>query len=225
MSEVNIFEAGHQIDARWAKFEKVGDQVQGTYIGQRMAVDGYNNEQVVYELKQSDGGIVNVGVMTNKTNFIDKMKLIRYGQIVGIRYAEEKPAKSKPGKTTKILTIFADPKIVDEEWLKNHSELQEMQSGDMSDESGEGDEAFTVEAPSEGSMSEDAPPFDSSSTPVAPTGELTDAQKIQTISELAKAKLNVTDPMQVKDRVMETTGLAFVSFNLDKIIEALKQLA
>ncbi len=222
MSEVNIFEAGHQIDARWAKFEKVGDQVQGTYIGQRMAVDGYNNEQVVYELKQADGGIVNVGVMTNKTNFIDKMKLIRYGQIVGIRYAEEKPAKSKPGKTTKILTIFADPKIVDEEWLKNHSELQEMQSGDMSDE---GDESFTVEAQPEGSMSEDAPPFEDSSTPVASPAELTDAQKIQTISELAKAKLNVTNPMEVKDRVMETTGLAFVSFNLDKIIEALKQLA
>lgn len=217
---VNIFEAGHQMDTRWAKFDTVGDQVQGTYVGQRMAVDGYNNEQVVYELKQADGNIVNVGVMTNKTNFIEKMKHIRYGQIVGIRFAEDKPAKSKPGKTTKILTIFADPKIVDEEWLKANSELQKLQSGDMPDasESEPGDVQAGI------SMSEDAPPFDSSSTQVTTPTEMTDEQRLQVIAELAKAKLGATDPSQVKDQVMEATGLAFTKFNLEKIIEALKQL-
>ena len=88
----------------------------------------------------------------------------------------------------------------------------------------ESDEPFPSTSPSSAPLSEDQPPLVNTPAQAASPAEMTNEQKIQMISELAKSKLGATDPMQVKDKVMEATGIAFVTFNLDKIIETLKQL-
>jgi len=55
----------------------------------------------------------------------------------------------------------------------------------------------------------------------APARGLTVDQKIEKITKVAREKFNLTDPVLIKDKVMEVTNLAFIESNLDKILEAL----
>lgn len=213
----DIFSEGREVQAQWASFKNIGDSVQGTYIGRRQATDGFNNEQIVYELKQSDGSIVNVGVRVSVVPFHERMKHIRLGQIVGVKYTEQRPVKNMPGKNMKVLSVYADDKIVDKEWLKSQEELRALQIGDQP--------TLPSEQPVN-SMGEDVE--ENPATPAADepfeSKPLTDQDKLRMIGEFATAKLGVSDPMVMKEKVMEVTKLPFISSNLDSILDALRRL-
>ena len=205
---MNIFEQGREVKSGWAKFQNIGDEVQGTYIGKREGIDSYKNNQTIYELMDEIGNTVLVGVRDSKVPFHEQMKNIRFGQIVGIKYTAGMP--NDKGQDAVILKIWADPKIVNNEWLAAQAQgsTAAVQGSAHSDE---------APMPTEDDDSPSTPGFDL----FADHPFVTPEEKIVKIVEVAGVKFGLTDANEIKQKVMETTGLAFIESNLDAIIEKL----
>lgn len=123
--DFDIFSAAKPQDGEFAKWKNIGDSVQGTYIDSRKGVDSFGNHQTIYVLQEKDGGKVwNAAFNDMATVIHEKMNTVRYGQIVGFRFDEEKDSKKMPGKKAKIIRIYADSRLVDEEWLAAQQKLE-----------------------------------------------------------------------------------------------------
>ena len=200
---VNIFDAVPAPEKKdYFKFEKVGDEVQGTYV-QRIdnSIDGYNNPQTLVDLLQADGTVKTVSIRNTKTGLLEELNKVKLGQIVGFKFTG---TKDNPGKQpTKFIRLVHDPKFVDQEWLDAQNN------------------------PTAGLNVNDIFP-DAPAAPVAPaattTAPLTDADKIREIALLAKTKLGANTSEEVKSKVIDKTGLEFTTLNLDIILEKLKTL-
>ena len=141
MNDINIFDSAARQKGEFKKFDTVGDSIQGTYIDAYEAVDSYNNDQLVVVLKDKDAKIWNVGIRKKSTILMDRMKPIKFGQIIGFRFEEERPSKAMPGRMAKIINVYHDPKFVDEVWIAEKKKQDEMFGGITSAPS------FTPEAP------------------------------------------------------------------------------
>lgn len=210
---MNIFDEVKPLSIANFYFKEEGDQVQGTYIGKRVGEkDNYGNEVTVYEI-QTEDGIKNVPfTSTKKIN--EDMNHVHFGQIIGFKH-EGMKTFTKNGKPTqfKDIRIFADPKIVDKAWMTIHA--------DGSNDSGAG--AVKEEGKKESldelvDFMKDAGPSPYDKPSVTPESQL------KTIAELAKTKLGVNDPLSIKEKVMESTALAFLPINYAKIIESLTNM-
>jgi len=199
----DIFKQGKEVSVAPFYFKEVGDQVQGTYIGKRVGEkDNFGNDVIVYELKTEDG-IKNVSFTTSK-KINDDMNHVRFGQIVGFKFIS-KDKFMKNGRETEFKNIkpFADPKIVDQEWLDSHE-------GGKVNDSGIG-MINTDNTANLDKFMEDLEGVD-----------LTNPDhQLKKIADLAKSKLGVTDPTLTKEKVMEVTGLAFLPVNYAAIIQIL----
>lgn len=215
MSNVNIFEtAKEKTMPEWAKFVNPEDKYQGTYVGKILGQkDGYGNEQVIYQLLQDDGRVVNVGFGLNKKLLHQEMASVRFGQIVGFRYKGTITVKDKFGKPVNVkeFATHQDPKIVDEKWL-----------ADNKDNMPEAVRVFDDVGATAKSLDEEFP--DENNVPFSSPGSLTNEDKLAVITKLAKDKLGATTDLSVKEKVMETTGIAFIPVNFDKISAALAAL-
>jgi hypothetical protein len=60
--------------------------------------------------------------------------------------------------------------------------------------------------------------------PVATEPVMSDSDKIKEIASLAKSKLGANGAEEVKTKIVEKTGLEFVTANLDAILSQLKSL-
>lgn len=192
---------------KWASFKNPGDNVQGTYVGCiKGQIDGFGNEQIIYELLDTDRKIINVGFGLNKKFIIQEMDRVNFGEIVGFKFKQWVTVKNKMGKDTNVkdYAIYHDPKIVDEKWLAENA-------GNMPTVT----KTNEVEDKKKASIVEDVP-FSSA-------GSLTNEDKLAVINKLAGDKFGLADLTQIKDKVMEVTGIAFVAVNYDKIIAALNE--
>lgn len=219
MTEVNIFESAKEKEMpSWASFKNPGDNIQGTYVGCiKGQIDGYGNEQIIYQLLGTDGKVTNVGFGLNKKFIISEMEQVKFGEIVGFKFKAWVTVKNKMGKETNVkdYAIYHDPKIVDATWIKENA--GNMPSVTVS--SGDEDKKkIEKEFENYGKKPVDDVPFSSE-------GSITNEDKLAVINKLASDKLGVTDPAQVKDIVMEKTALAFIVGNYDKIIVALNEIA
>jgi len=213
---VDIFaDAKEKVVPEWAKFTNAGDAVQGTYVGKILGIiDGYGNEQIIYQLLQEDGRIVNVGFGLNKKVMHADMQVVNFGQIIGFKFKGKITVKDKFGKPVEVkdFAIYQDPKIVNAKWLKenegNMPVATQAVANPTQDANAEAEKAFQA------LDKEEDVPF---STP----GSLTNADKLVAIEKLAKTKLGAIDAKTVKERVMERTGIAFIPVNYDKILEKL----
>lgn len=211
---VNIFDqAKEKVMPQWMKFVNSGDSVQGTYMGKITGQkDNYGNEQIVYQLLQEDGSVMNVGFGLNKKFLNTDMESVKFGQIIGFRYkgtVEVKDKRSGKIVSVKDFSLHQDPKIVNEVWLKENA-------GNM-----------PVATKAVNAKVADDADFDSfkpnanTDVPFSTPGNLTNEDKLAVITKLAKDKCGATDLQSVKDKVMECTGIAFIPINYDKISEAL----
>lgn len=93
--------------AAWFKFDKIGDAVKGTLLSRRHqpGVDNYPAQEV-YELKQEDGDIINVGFSVNKKYVLDRMRNVKIGQIVGFMFKSEIPSKTKGYAPAKSIEVY-----------------------------------------------------------------------------------------------------------------------
>lgn len=98
------------------KFVNVGDRISGTFTDLLEGVDGYGNEQYIVVLRNS-GINHRVSVRKNHTVLVEQLKQVRFGQIIGFRFAEERESK-KGGAKSKIINLAQVPGMVDEEWIK-----------------------------------------------------------------------------------------------------------
>ena len=237
---MNIFESGKTISVEWFYFKAIGDQIQGTYIGKLVGLkDSFQNDQIVYEILTKTG-IKRVGFrVSQKIN--KNMDYINFGQIVGFKYVGKGKFRNKiTGKDMeyKDIQVFADPKIVDQEWIDSQKMgrvevVPKNVEGSNYVEQSEGEDGEEVSVPvieadnvkGWGDFETAIPTETPATAPVVKATKKTVEEKLVEIAELAKTKLSVIDPSKVKEAVMEATELAFISSNYDKIITALKALA
>lgn len=214
---VDIFtSAKEKVMPDWAKFTNPGDNVQGTYVGKIVGqIDGYGNPQTIYQLLQEDGRVVNVGFGLNKKVLHMDMQAVKFGQIVGFKYNGKITVKDKFGKPVEVkdFSLFQDPKIVNDKWLKENEENMPT----VTHVTAESQERTQADRDFDAMGGGEDVPFSSK-------GNLTNADKLAVIEKLAKDKLGATDPQSVKDKVMEATGIAFIPVNYDKITEALSSI-
>lgn len=233
MQEVDIFSSAKPQSGEFFSFKTVGDSVQGTYIDVRQGIDGYGNSQSIYVLSDADGKIWNVAfrnVPKPGNDFMnDQMKAIRFGQIIGFRYDEERDSKNRPGSKAKIIRIYADPKLVDHAWIEQRKSIEERYSGTATHA------ATSINTAPRSSVDDEydamggdfeAPAGAGPAAGNLPTGEVAKPQNeaVNAIRNLAKTKGLTTDAMSEEeaDKVIEEyTKLPLVEEHLTKIIISL----
>ena len=126
MDKINIFDEVKQ--GEFFSFKNIGDSIQGTYIDARYnQIDSFQNQQNIYVIQDAEGKIWNIGFkLTNKAGN-ERMKQIRFGQIVGFRFDREQESKQPGRNKAKIILIYADPKFINEEWLIRISKIYMFQ--------------------------------------------------------------------------------------------------
>lgn len=198
MTNVNFDSLG-KVNGGIFNFKAIGDTLKGTLVAKRVVTTQFNAEQKVYDILTDHG----IFAVFGKPSIDQSMNFIKIGQYVKFQYTGDKPA-TRPGyKPAHIVEVFADSKMVNEEWLANNQDMVNVE-----DLAAEG--------------------FDGTMPALAPMEELvsapfTSADKDAIIATLVKAKLPGTPDNMVIQRAMELSGLAYISSNIDKIIEALQK--
>lgn len=217
---------------QWAKFQNKGDNVQGTYVGKIVGQkDGYGNEQIIYQLLQESGDIVNVGFGLNKKFIINQMDSVRFGQIIGFRYKGMLTVKDKFGKSVNVkdFGLHQDPKIINQTWLddnKNSMPTITYATTTQNPDEIEADkfmnELTKVSDDKTPILDRDDAPFEEKTTQT--NSPVTEEDKLGVILKLSTDKLGITDLEVAKNTIMEKFGIAFIPVNYDQIIESLKNV-
>lgn len=222
----DIFEKGNASDlGAFFKFQNVGDKVAGTYIDLMEGIDGYGNEQYIVVLQEKDGTKHRVSVRKSHTVLVDRLKAVRFGQIVGFLFEEERESKMAGGNKSKIINIKQNPTMVDEAWIKDKLET-DAKYGIPADVSLT--PKFSDSAPT---PSEAAPSATEGATPVAasapaveiptPTDSPVSGELASTIKTLMVNKGFVTEEAtdaEVADKVVAVSGMEFTAENGPAII-------
>ena len=213
---VDIFtSAKEKIMPSWMKFTNPGDSVQGTYVGKIVGqIDGYGNEQIIYQILQEDGTIMNVGFGLNKKFLNKDMETVNFGQIIGFRYKGKVEVKDKFGKAVSVkdFSLHQDPKIVNDKWLKENAD--KMPSVTVAEK---------VTTPKPAGFGDYDTPVVAEDVPFSSESSLTNEDKLAVITKLAKDKLGATGVASVKEKVMEATEIAFIPVQYDAIIKKLTE--
>jgi len=112
------------------QWNKIGDTLEGTYIGKKESMKTKYGMNHAFKVKCEDGTIK---LVFGKPSINDQMNLVLPGQLVRFKFEKEVP--SKKGNAFKDVKVYADPNVVDKEWLEQNKEEE-------SDEEKGLDEAF-----------------------------------------------------------------------------------
>ena len=195
----SIFDDSNKMSSKFFQFKTIGDKIEGTLVDKRIVMNKMSGkEQILYELKTKDDEYMIVG---GKPGIDMQMKRVKLGQVVGFEFVSEKP---NPGlSATKIIQVYANKDIVDEEWVEEQDEISDVDV-DVNES------------------------FPSSFVPESQVGKESDGPQVtvdkllEDIRLLAATKLGVNDKSELKQMVMESTGLAFIDANLGQIKESLE---
>ena len=217
---MSIFDEGNKLTSDYFKFTNVGDKVEWTYIDRRVTVNKLKNneEQIVYTLKTPDGEVTDV---YGKAGIDAQMRNVKLGQIIGFEFIESKPAKQAGYNDTKIIQVYANPKIVDELWMKGIDGVDVTEA--MSSGTAPVSESAPAQAPATPAVTP-APAAEVTPAPAAPSATADLEEVIKEINNLAISKLGATTPEDVKTKAMDATGLAFIEGNLPQMLELLKAM-
>ena len=193
---MSIFDESNKITGSFFTFKKIGDEMEGTFVDKRQVPDKLNAGQMqwIYEFKGADGAIILVG---GKKGIDMQMKNVRLGQVVGMRYERDIPNPNKAMKPTHVIQVYANPNLVDKDWLDNR-EAQGTQN-----------EIEVTPLPQADPVADAVALFDSPE------------EKLEKIMTLAEIKFSVKGA-EAEKAVMEKTGLPFLESNYDEILEKLK---
>jgi len=205
---MSIFDdEGNKMTSQYWKYPNVGDKVEGTYVERRVTTNRLKKdaEQIVYSIMLEDGTFTDV---YGKPGIDAQMRNVKLGQIIGFEFVREDPPKQAGHSPTKIVQVYANPKTVNEDWIKgiNGEATVPQAAGPVTPEQ--------TQAPAEAPVA----------APVEPSATADLEALVKEVNDLATAKLGATDPEDVKTKTMEATGLAFIEGNLPQILEALKAL-
>lgn len=223
----------YKVQTNTFRFKTIGDKIQGTLVGKRITTNALKQgaDQLVYDLKVEDGSIQSV---FGKPGIDFQMKNIRLGQIVEMVFEKQLPAKQPGFSPANVIQVYADSKIVDQEWLNEQEENATVESATKTFNQPHvaGGPSF-MDAPQPKNAPEVKPLNAAQLTPVptVATTPLADVpfvspppSKEAQIKDWAKAKIPGTDDTNFTNKVMEQTGVPYIPLNYDKIIELLRNL-
>ena len=205
------------------KFQKVGDQIQGTYIDSFESMDGYGNEQIVYVLLDANKKVWNVGMKKKIVNIIEKMSHVKYGQIVGFTFTglgKESMVNGMKRNPTKFYGVVSDPRVVDHEWLKEQEDLYSRFGASTAEDNKSDIDLNKVSF----SVPEDAGPIQQNLPKTKAEPAVAANEAVVAIRNLAKTKGLTTEAMtddEADKTISAYTGLPLIEENLTKIIIAL----
>lgn len=228
--EIDIFSKAAPLDDSSERYVnlKEGESLQGTYIGKKEGVidTKYKNEKVMYRILTPDG-VKRIEFSVHKP-VVKAMESVKIGQIIGFKFSEK--GVSKNGNSYNKIDLYADPRFIDTEWLKNN-------------EVGAYAPAVAYSAPAPAAPAQVLPPqtiaeFEARMNEGAPTSnhmsadydgippfeDSNDDVLLKEIFDLTKEKFGVIDPTKVENTVMIKTQIAFLPANYPKIITALKAM-
>ena len=101
------FAGGQEVKSNWFKFETVGDKIKGTLINKSLvkSTNPTFPDQYVYELQHASGNVFNVGISVKKSGTVQRLNSCKIGEIIGIIFETETPAKTKGFAATKNLVV------------------------------------------------------------------------------------------------------------------------
>ncbi len=145
MDNVNVFDEANELKSNFVKWGKPGDYIVGTLVRVFQMPDNYakvpGTKKNIYELKAREGSFNDIQnkkltgeVITivpgdlycvdGKAGLEPQLKTIKIGQVIGVKFMEERTAKDPKNFDAKITKVYA-PKgkdngpLMDEEWLKS----------------------------------------------------------------------------------------------------------
>ena len=140
----DIFNDKNEIKSTWVKWGKIGDFITGTLVDVReinSQLPGKEGERVkVYEIKAESGQFHELDkekqplkepVILNKDEIwavggrqgIDaQMRRIKIGQKLGMKFTDEKPARTKGFNALKIIKVYTTG-VMDTEWLESEEAM------------------------------------------------------------------------------------------------------
>jgi hypothetical protein len=126
----DFFSEGNRASTAWFKFEKIGDAIKGTLVGKRKQEgEGDFPDQIIYELNTEDGDFVNVGFSVNKKGTHERMRNVKFGQIVGFKYEADIPAKTKGYAAAKAIGVYVGG--FDEKYQREEEREDEVKVDDI----------------------------------------------------------------------------------------------
>ena len=115
---MHTFSEQDEVKGEIFNFDNVGDTIQGTLVGKELITQTkYNKPCWLYRLKTDDGNLKGVW---GRPLIDPTMQQLQLGQIVELRFVASQP--SRKGNDLKVIKVFADVKVIDEEWLKGVEE-------------------------------------------------------------------------------------------------------
>jgi hypothetical protein len=140
MAKDNIFSEDNEVKSSFISWGKTGDYFVGTFIGKRVVpntLSEKNPTQTVYEFKMKEGTFhtlddkknpVEPAVVINKGDIYNvggkaaidaQMRNVKHATIVGMKFIEEKPPKTKGYNPTKVIKVYTagefDQEYIEEE--------------------------------------------------------------------------------------------------------------
>ena len=223
MENVNIISEENEVKSNWLQLKAVGDEFQGTLVDKHNSVDNYNNAQIVYEFLMEDGQLRPYGTSKEPINI--QMKNVKFGQIVGMKFVRQDPPKVKGYNPTNVIQVFANPNVVNKEWLEEQ-EMDKIEGNEQSlEQVAEGMPDAEVPMPIPvGGVTVPAPGAPIQAPAPVTADPVETADPVAQINALAKSKLLINDVNLVKDGVQQVTGFAFIEMNYQKIVDALVAL-
>jgi len=220
MTDFNIFDNVKHYQGKFFKFEKIGDQIQGTYVDKQQGLNSFGNPQTIYVLKAKDESIHFVAFSDTYTRMLEKMSEATLGMIIGFKFEGSAPSKKVPGKITKFINSYFDARFVDQPWIDEQKRLENEARSVLG---GLAKPAITPDNFMAGIEEEEAA---SAAASVAPSAaEKNDGlAAVRTLAVTKKIVPEGTAPEAIDAKVAEVTGLPVTVENLVPIIVKLTQI-
>lgn len=108
MNELDeLFNEKNIPESNWFKFEKVGDRVAGEVVGiSEKPASGDFAAQRVFQLKQKEGALLNVGIPVTKDYLMGRTNSVKLGDILGFEFKKEIPPSKKGFAPAKSIEVY-----------------------------------------------------------------------------------------------------------------------
>lgn len=133
MTSKDFFSEENEVQSSWIKWGKVGDYFIGTLTAKRTVEDQFNagKTQEVYDFKMKEGSFHNIledksvakdativesGELYSvggKASIDAQMRNVKIGQIVGMKFKESVPSKTKGYNPSKVIKIYTSGEMDD----------------------------------------------------------------------------------------------------------------
>ena len=135
----DVFDDTNEVKANWIKWGKPGNKISGTLISVRETesqLPDKRGEMVkIYEILADSGEFNDIGedkkpveeitkietgeiwLVGGKAGIDNALRNVKIGQVLGLKFLEEKPSKTKGYNPTKIIKAYTTG-AMNEEWLK-----------------------------------------------------------------------------------------------------------